>query len=149
MWLSGSMIFIALAEYIGHRFLMHRPVLDRIHLKKVFFNHAILHHKLNRTDLNLDLPVRTSLLWGLPFIVGAMLADRVGGLVLMAVVCSHAFLWTRLHRAIHDHETNWTQRLWLFESIKTHHLEHHRRPGKNFGAVFPLTDFVLRTKAGD
>jgi hypothetical protein len=147
LWLLASVAFISLLEYVGHRFFMHRPVLDRFGLRRVFRNHAILHHHGDRNDLNVDLPIMTHFVWGFPILIVIAWIDIVGAMTLSACYVAHSILWTKLHRAIHGLEHNCTKRLWFYALIKLHHLEHHRQPRKNFGAVFPFTDYVFGTAA--
>jgi hypothetical protein len=124
---------------------MHRPVLDRIGLRRVFHRHAGVHHRDGRNDLNVDLPLRTHFLWGWPALLAAAWFDLAGAGVLAACFVAHAVLWTKMHRAIHGLEENWTQALWFYGAVRRHHLEHHRRPARNFGAVFFFTDRLFRT----
>jgi hypothetical protein len=145
LWVVGCVSFVAVLEYIGHRYFMHRPLMDRFGLPNIFFNHAVLHHRGRRNDRNVDLPVRTHFLWGFPFVGAIGYFDLTGAVVLSLCFVGHAVLWTRIHRAIHGLENNWTKRLWFYRAIERHHLEHHRRPGRNFGAVFFFTDHLFGT----
>lgn len=144
-WLAGSLLYVALVEYIAHRHFMHRPLLDRLGLRQVFHEHAILHHRDGRNDLNINLPLYVHCIWGLPSVGIVGLFDLVGALILSAVFVCHSILWTKLHRAIHGLEDNWTMSFRFYSVIEHHHQEHHRRPGKNFGGVFLFTDYLFGT----
>ena len=145
LWFVVAVGFVAVLEYVGHRYFMHRPLMDRFGLPDIFFKHAIIHHRDRRNDQNVDLPVRTHFIWGLPLIAASGYLDPVGAIVFCLCFVCHAVLWTKIHRAIHGLENNWTLRLWFYRAIERHHLEHHRRPGRNFGAVFPFTDRLFGT----
>jgi sterol desaturase/sphingolipid hydroxylase (fatty acid hydroxylase superfamily) len=147
LWSFGSVAFLATVEYAAHRYFMHRRLLDRVGLGWVFHYHAIVHHRDGRNDQNVDLPIHVHFVWGFPIIVVCAWVDPIGAGILSACFLGHSILWTRLHRAIHGLENNWTKRLWIYRIIERHHLEHHHRPGRNFGAVFPFMDLLFGTYA--
>lgn len=144
-WSTVSTLLVALAEYFSHRFLMHRPLLNKFGHPGIFHEHAISHHHEGRTDVGVDMSIPRHLMYGSPFIVAAALFDLLGALILTSVLISYAIAWTKLHRAIHDIEDNWTRSLWFYAAMMRHHNEHHRRPGRNFGFVFPFTDYLFGT----
>lgn len=144
-WATLAVLFIALAEYVSHRYFMHRRLLDRVGRPDIFQEHAIDHHRDGRTDVGFDLPISRHFLWGSPFIAVIALVDWFGALILSAGILCYAILWTKLHRAIHDVENNWAKLLWCYPIIMRHHQEHHRRPGRNFAFVFPFTDYLFGT----
>ena len=145
LWCLGSVGIVATLEYITHRYFMHKYLVDYAGLREVFQKHAIVHHRDGRNDLNVDLPIRTHFVWGFPLIAISTYFSSIGATVLCLCFISHAILWTRLHRAIHELESNWTKRLWCYHAVKCHHLEHHRKPGHNFGAVFIFMDRFFGT----
>lgn len=147
LWLAGAVALTALLEYLAHRFFMHRPLLDRFGLRGVFQKHALIHHRDGRNDLNVDLPIRTHFLWGFTFVGVSGYFEIAGAVIVAASFVGHAVLWTRLHRAIHGLEKNWSQSLWIYRAVERHHLEHHRSPTRNFGAVFPFTDYLFFTRS--
>ena len=57
----------------------------------------------------------------------------------------HSYVWSKLHRAQHDLEDNWTFRLPWFAELKRHYLDHHIRPSRNFAAMFLWTDHLFGT----
>lgn len=146
-WSAGSLLLVAVVEYLVHRHLMHhhRPFLDKLGLQIVFHGHAIIHHRNGRNDSNVTLPIYTHAVWAFPSIGVVALFDPVGAAILAAAYLGHPLLWTKLHRAIHGLEDNWTKSLWFYDLIAHHHWEHHRRPGKNFGALFIFTDYLFGT----
>ena len=147
LWLSGWLLFMAAAERAVHRYVQHRW-LFRLNFTHVwFFRHAVLHHRDGRNDLNVDLESSYVLYVAGPIIAAAACFDLGGAVVLAAGFLFYGFLWTKLHRAIHDIENNWARRLWCYPAIERHHLAHHRQPGRNFGAVFFFTDRIFGTCA--
>jgi sterol desaturase/sphingolipid hydroxylase (fatty acid hydroxylase superfamily) len=90
-------------------------------------------------------PVLISLgAWGLA--IGPVSDVAIPIATLLAWSCIYAYLWTRIHRAIHGIETNWFGRSGcLFRFFRQHHLKHHANSGVNFGAVFPWTDYLFFT----
>ena len=60
----------------------------------------------------------------------------------------YAYLWNRMHRAIHDVEGNWFRRSGpIFRFFSNHHLQHHAHANVNYGTVFPWTDYLFCTRA--
>ena len=152
IWLPVIYVGLALLEYVAHRWFMHR----RNSLTRTEFQrHAVQHHgkRVNQPLYPyIDLPVRYHLLYGSPgwggFLVGFLLGApyALGGLLatlLMFVL--HAYFYTKLHRAQHDLEDNWTTKMSWFEEMKRHHLDHHKRPSRNFAVVFLWTDKLFGT----
>lgn len=142
---SGALVVVALIEHTVHRHLMHRVLFDWRIFRLIFGGHAVVHHRQKRNDSNIRLPIYTHVAWGLPSVALVSFFDYAGAVILALAFLFHPLFWTKLHRAIHGVENNWTQSLWFFDAIAHHHLEHHRRPGKNFGAVFIFTDYLFRT----
>jgi hypothetical protein len=56
--------------------------------------------------------------------------------------------WEFIHRAIHD-EKGYGWGAWLlpwYRWSRKHHLDHHKKVTKNFGAVFPWSDYFFGTR---
>ncbi|QHG21047.1 hypothetical protein A6V25_30075 [Nostoc sp. ATCC 53789] len=144
-WIIWSFAFTAVAEYIAHRYFMHQRLLREPTLDRIFRDHALVHHHQGRNDLNVDLPILTHFIWCFPLLISIGWIDPIGAVVLSIVFVCHSILWTKLHRAIHGLENNWTESLCYYKLIERHHLEHHRRPSHNFGAIFTFTDDFFGT----
>jgi sterol desaturase/sphingolipid hydroxylase (fatty acid hydroxylase superfamily) len=112
----------------------------------VWKDHAIEHHKNERNDLNIDLPLYNHLIVGSPVILASTFIGLPCLLALLTVFAFHSYTWTKIHRGIHELEQNWLMKTNFYKKAKRHHELHHKRPGKNFGVVFLFTDSLFRTK---
>jgi hypothetical protein len=137
---------MAAAEYTIHRWSMHKRFFPKGWFDDVFEEHAILHHKHGRNDLNIDLPVTTHILLSFPIIVGLAICAPIGLLAWFCIIHYHSFLWTHAHRAIHGLEHNWLENTNFYRQIKNHHEKHHDHPNRNFGVCFFFMDKLLGTK---
>ena len=146
---------IALLEYGTHRWIMH--VANRLldpQLRQLK-SHAAHHKGANAPEV-VDVPLRNCLLltspaflllglWG--FAIGPMSAVGIPVAALLAWSFFYTYLWARMHRAIHNIESNWFQRCGpVFRFFRNHHLKHHINAGVNFGTVFPWTDYLFGTR---
>ena len=154
VWLVVWAPLIALLEYGTHRWIQHRgirildPKLE--HLK----DHGA-HHRGANDPTYVDSPWKDVLMiasplfillaaWGLA--TGAFTAVVTPGAALLIWIFVHAYLWTRIHRAIHGIEANWFGRTGpLLRFYRARHLKHHANARVNFGAVFPWTDYLFLT----
>lgn len=141
-----TLAVIALLEYLSHRLFQHHPTAV---LPAKYDRHAVQHHRLNRVDFDVDLPVWYVLLIGSPWFV--VVWSWLGSAALLAATATataYAILWTGLHRSFHDLDSHWATWLPCYEALRRHHLIHHRYQGKNFGGAFgPLLDWPLGTWA--
>lgn len=154
VWTIWCVGFMAVTEYIVHKYLMHKPLLDYI-AKAIGFNekltgwifhdHAVKHHGGDNTT-NIDLPLWIHLIFGWPLIVFIGWWDAFGAIILFATFAAHSYFWTKLHRMFHNLEQNWLIYCPFYMAYEAHHLVHHSNPTKNFGTVFPITDYIFRTK---
>lgn len=154
LWFAIWVPLIAVLEYGVHRWIMHKAnqLLDPAlgHLK----SHA-RHHKGANAGEFVDMPVKDCVLltspafvlltvWG--FAIGPFSAVVIPSAALLAWSFFYAYLWTRIHRAIHGIEANWFQRSGrVFELFRDHHVAHHVNAKVNYAAVFPWTDYVFLT----
>ena len=156
-WFAIWAPLIAMLEYGAHRWIMHKanqlldPKLD--HLK----SHAA-HHKGANDDEFVNTPLKDCVLltspalillavWGLA--MGPFSAVVIPAAALLAWSFLYTYLWTRIHRAIHDIEANWFQRSGpVFRFFRDHHLKHHVIAKVNYGTVFPWTDYLFFTWGG-
>lgn len=147
---------MAIIEYVAHRWFMHRPnAINMFGYKK----HAVEHHGMGRNEYwpHLDLRFRDSLLFASPFLVWSAMFGTVAGRLwgyyypygaipaLLLTLWVHNYLYRCVHRCIHEVEHNWTERMPGFQAMKRHHLDHHRKPNRNFAVVFLWTDRLFGT----
>ena len=154
VWLLIWAPLVALLEYAAHRWIMHRVnrLLDP-QLSQLQAHHR--HHQGRNDDEFVDMPLKNCLLLTSPFIalvagwglLGGPLASIVIAIAaLLSWSFCYTYLWTRMHRAIHDNETNWFRRSGpVFRFFRNHHLKHHVHANVNYGTVFPWTDYVFFT----
>lgn len=146
IWLVISYITMSLAEYIIHKNFMHKRFFPKGVFDAVFEEHAILHHKNERNDLNIDLPLSNHLIIGSPILVGLAALAPIGMLAWLCIIIYHSYLWTHSHRAIHGLEHNWLENTNFYRQIKKHHENHHKYPNRNFGVCFQWVDRMFKTK---
>ena len=150
----GYAILIALlyahaAEYLIHRFVMHRPWMGRVWW---YTDHTVEHHARGRLDINVDLSPVTVILVASPLLVCCLWVPWQWWVMIVFVSAGlYADLWTALHRAHHGIEVGVGLRFILklpcYAYWKNHHLRHHTQPSRNFGTVFPWTDWLMWTRA--
>ena len=142
-------VLMGFVEYGMHRLVMHRSWSGY-----VFRGHHKEHHGQGiNGPFQIDLPMWTNHLPVASPFLAFMLWRAIyvtpwawGSLVaLMIIFCWHSYTWTKLHRAFHDLEVNWTMSLWCYEELEQHHLDHHKRPGKNFGVLYLWVDRLFGT----
>ncbi len=145
LWIApimAAVITVAIAEYSIHRWVMHHP-----RGGSSFHDHAIRHHAHKQNDGNVDLPMTTNFLIAIPLAMPVAFWWWQYSVCLMIVAGVHSLLWTMLHRSFHDVGCAFVKYLPLWRRLHVHHMEHHRQPTKNYGAVFgPLVDLALRTR---
>jgi len=144
IWLPIWYFFMAFSEYFIHKYTMHKKTFLP---EWVWRHHAIEHHRDDRNDLNVDLPFYMHLTIGSPLLSFAYFGYGViSMLCLLFIFYYHSYVWTHMHRAIHDLKDHWITKTDYYKRARKHHLDHHRRPAKNFGVVFLWTDYVFKTK---
>jgi sterol desaturase/sphingolipid hydroxylase (fatty acid hydroxylase superfamily) len=152
IWFPVVYVGMALVEYVAHRWFMHKK---NFLTKREFENHTVQHHGHRLMEPMfpyIDLPVRYHLIFGIPgwggFLIGFLSGGpyALGGLIAtLTMFFFHSYFYSKVHRAQHDLEENWTQRLPWFAELKRHHLDHHIRPSRNFAVVFLWTDKLFGT----
>lgn len=153
-WFLFCYVLMSFAEYIAHRYTMHR----RFWFMSVAFErHAIIHHghfyKNFENDpdpvakhVNVDMSPADNLLMGLPIWLPLAYFSIVGGVMLVAFIFLHAVLWTSIHREMHDPTGKWFAKYRLYKFYREWHKIHHDHQGSNFNVVFlPLADLVFGT----
>jgi hypothetical protein len=146
---------VALLEYATHRWIMHMA--NRLLDSRLgqFRAHLAHHQGANNSEL-VDMPWRNCLLLASPLLLGLAIWGLswgrpegivIPGAALLAWTMLYAYLWTRIHRAIHGVERNWLRRnRRLFRFYRDHHLRHHVNAAVNYGTVFPWTDYLFFTR---
>lgn len=154
LWFVALAPLVAFLEYATHRWIMHwaNRLLDPqlVYLK----NHGT-HHRGHNEGEFVEMPLRNCLLitspvWLLLIIRGALLGSVLAFAIPAAAMFTwcvgYSYLWTRVHRAIHEPVQNRHHTAGrLFSILRDHHLMHHAHPQRNFGTLFPWTDYLFFT----
>lgn len=144
MWLTiaSTILYAIVAEYVSHRWLMHRPYPWR-HSR--YIEHAIEHHGKGRNDVNIGLSPLTVMAVGCPLLLWS-LQFGVSWIVAYVAICTaYAATWSMLHAAHHDLRFEFLKRIPGYKWLRRHHLLHHDHPNRNFGTLFPVSDFIFGT----
>jgi hypothetical protein len=155
--LAVGLVYASMAEWVIHRFLMHRPLPGYRHF---FVGHAQVHHGIYKADATYLLgdrqPEQLMLAWwAMPIPV----AVHVPGLVLVALWFSlpaavglflafslYQASYEYLHYCMHVPQNRWFENTSAFRWITEHHREHHRKHSSNLNVVLPFADFLWRTR---
>ena len=166
-WLAFSFAFVSFCEHQIHKHLMHKKRLPKWvyrashYLLDVFEAHAVRHHATWYKEFdhephpqgrqeNLDIKwtetvvILSSLL---PMFVFLFWKFPLGGTILVGMTVLHNRLWNALHRQMHIPQETVFKNWKIFHFLARHHFMHHQQMAKNFNIVFPLADYVLRSKA--
>lgn len=161
-WLliPGVALYANLAEYFGHRFVMHRP---RRGFGLVYSRHVKQHHRFF-TDTAMPVdgpqdfkavlfpPILLMLFLGafgtpVAFAVGYFASANAGWL--FAITGLLYFLnYEYLHLAYHLPEHHWVSRLPIMAKLKRLHTQHHdqsQMAQSNFNITYPFGDWLFRT----
>jgi hypothetical protein len=143
-----TVVSLAIVEYLSHRLVMHHPCSAPLY--PTYDRHAVQHHRLGRLDVNIDAPAWFYLSLASPVLAALGLAGRWVELAVCAgTIVAYARLWTGVHRATHGLGGRWATWLPGYGMLRRHHLAHHARPGRNYGALFgPILDIPMGTWAG-
>jgi hypothetical protein len=161
-WLAVplALAYANLAEYVGHRFPMHRPYPG---LGLIYKRHAGQHHRFfnhdsmpldSRRDLRAVLfpPVLVVFFFGLfATPVWFLLAWLVSRDVAWLFLASGVFYYVHyefLHLAYHLPESHPIAKLWLVRKLRWLHQTHHDpslMARQNFNITWPLCDWVFGT----
>jgi hypothetical protein len=166
-WLVFSYIFISIGEHQIHKHFMHRKRLFAglykifPYLVSVFEAHAVRHHSIWYKDFdfepddhgreeNLDIKVTETVVMVVstsPLWIPIFFLSTMGGCIFLATVVTHNRLWNVLHRQMHIPKNAFFKDWALFRYLARNHFMHHRKSNKNYNVVFPLADFLFRSKA--
>jgi len=150
-------VYASVFEWTLHRFVMHRVLL----ISYPFRTHTLTHHRNFRSDTSYHLhpgQSRDSLTfawWNAPLLIGLHLPvfwgiEKLSGVPVlwagMATFSLYYFLYEYGHWCMHVPKQRWIERTRLFRWLDAHHRGHHRLHTKNLNVVFPLADYVFRTR---
>lgn len=146
IWLIAliiSLAYASFAEYIAHRWTMHKPGLGKIH---IWEEHAVQHHAGSRNDVNIVLSGLTVFVGALPLLIFTFWLGWAWVAIVLLGSILYAALWSNLHASYHEVGSKWLEKFPLYPIWKNHHLNHHLHTNKNFGTVFVWTDYLFGTK---
>lgn len=161
-WLTVplALVYANLAEYLGHRFPMHRPFRG---LGLVYKRHSGQHHRFftdeamlidNRRDLRAVLfpPLLVIFffgLFGVPvwFVLAWLLSANVAWLFIASGL-AYFLNYEVLHLAYHLPEDHWLARQGLVRRLRWLHRLHHDHAlmaHANFNITYPVCDWLFGT----
>jgi len=150
-------VYASFFEWTLHRFVMHRVLL----ISYPFRAHTLTHHRDFRSDASYHLRPNQSYdsltfaWWNAPLLIALQVpmlwgVEKLSGVpVLWAGVATfglYYFFYEYGHWCMHVRKKRWIERTRVFRWLDAHHRGHHRLHGKNLNVVFPLADYVLRTR---
>lgn len=156
-WFVFSCALMSIIEHQVHARLMHRRSFEAF--KKTFIAHAVFHHTQEYgkifcdepvppgEDKEIQLTVRKAPMKALPFALVISLFSWVGGLVFIATVTLHHWIWNKIHLEMHKPEQKAFSKWPVYKFLRRYHCLHHRYPDKNFNVVFPFADYIFGTCA--
>ncbi len=162
-WLAVPLTFLYanLAEYLGHRFVMHRrrPGLGMIYERHTLQHHRFFTHRAMQFDSSDDfravlfppmLMVFFATAFALPagLVLTWLFSANVAWLFVMTAIGYYGS-YEILHFAYHQDEDSWIMRLPGVERMRQLHLSHHdpsiMQTG-NFNITWPICDVLFGTR---
>lgn len=147
-WTGLFFAVMPLIEYASHRFVLHKPLFGKNGAS--YQDHHIDHHHRGMNEsIHLDVHVlqRNNLL---PIAAILLTVYLIGGIVaaLTWLCCLTVYgeVWGQIHREAHGLGSDWIAKTWYGKEAIKHHLIHHENPKRNYGTVFPFTDWIFGTK---
>jgi hypothetical protein len=165
-WLSVpvALAYANLAEYLGHRFPMHRPFrgLGLIYRRHAGQHHRYFTHEAMPIDGLRDLravlfpPLLVLFFFGLfatPvwFALAWLISENVAWLFVASGI-AYFLNYEVLHTAYHLPASHWLARNALVERLRWLHSIHHdprRMATRNFNISYPLCDWLFGTLSAD
>jgi hypothetical protein len=154
---AATFLYGSFFEWTLHRNVMHK----KTWISYPFELHAMLHHQIFRHDdtyhaISEDMKTHVTfvprdyillLLVNTPIFMGMELLLQRPILIgaWMAVLTYLAF-FDILHWSFHVPAERRMERLGIVRWLKEHHRLHHQYQNRNLNVVFPLADFVFRTR---
>ncbi len=155
---AGAVVVGSFFEWALHKYLMHGVLVkgypwqahDQVH--HGVFDAGKRYHLQDRADKHLV----TMAWWNGPVILLAnapipvAVAWLIGNwwVVPGAMACYTAYYaaYEYFHYCMHVPGPRWFQRTRLFKWIDQHHRLHHLVPMRNLNVVFPIADWIMRTR---
>ncbi|HMB38689.1 MAG TPA: sterol desaturase family protein [Wenzhouxiangellaceae bacterium] len=163
-WLAVPLTFLYanLAEYLGHRFVMHRrrPGVGMIYERHTLQHHRFFTHEAMQFDSSDDFravlfPPMLMMFFAITFALPAgllltwLLSANVAWLFVMTALGYYG-CYEILHFAYHQEEGSWILRLPGVKRMRRLHLAHHdpaiMQKG-NFNITWPICDVLFGTRA--
>jgi len=157
-----AFVIANLAEYLGHRYPMHRAMwrLERLCHRHAGMHHRFFTHRAMRADSHRDWAAVLFPPVLLLFFLGAI-ATPIGvalfvfsssntGFLFVATAAAYFLLYEWLHLAYHQPDDSFVGRRAIVRVLRRHHMTHHdpaRMTRVNFNITFPICDFVFGTNA--
>lgn len=155
-----AFVIANLAEYLGHRFPMHRAMwpLERLCHRHAGMHHRFFTHLAMRADSHRDWaavlfpPVLLLFfLGGIATPIGVALfafSSSNTGSFFVATAAGYFLLYEWLHLAYHQPDDSFVGRRAIVRLLRRHHMTHHdpsRMTRVNFNITFPICDLVFGT----
>jgi len=161
-WLAVPLTFLYanLAEYLGHRFVMHRR---RPGLGLIYERHALQHHRFfTHRDMQYDstddfravlFPPMLMMFFAVTFalpagvLLGWLFSANVAWLFVITALVYYGS-YEILHFAYHQHEGSWILALPGVRRMRRLHLNHHDpalMQRANFNITWPISDWLFGT----
>lgn len=157
LWILLALLALSSAEYVAHRFFMHQKGWNQFSYE----SHTMLHHHRFYTTSRFakcrDLAAKYVgielhagyMLLGSAVLWGPLLFVSLTGAVVFALAFTlHGFIWTNLHREMHEPAGRWFSTWRLYAFWRSYHKRHHEVPTGNFNVLVPFWDFVFGTYRG-
>ena len=135
-------IYAILAEYVVHRYFMHRKTLGGM-FSWIYIDHALEHHGKKRNDINIEMPFMTVFVISLPLNIFVLFFGIKYSLIVILLSFLYSVVWTNLHKAHHNMGYNFIPKIPFYGLWKNYHLTHHNYPNKNYGTVFIYSDLLF------
>lgn len=153
-------LYANLAEYLGHRFVMHRlrrgfGLIYRRHVKQ---HHRFFTHTAMAVDSARDFkavlfpPILVGLFLGgfgapVAWLVGVLLSANAAWLFVITGLL-YFLNYEYLHLAYHLPDSSWVARIPAFSRLRRLHRTHHDQSvmaACNFNITYPIGDWLFRT----
>jgi hypothetical protein len=154
-----GIVYASFFEWTLHRFVMHRPILGFTY---PYRTHGITHHTVfgSGRDYHIqDMSTKhlvTMAWWNAPVLLlinspVGILCGWIAGtwwayLPFIGAMLCYYLVYEYFHFCMHVPGPRWFQKTGLFKWVDQHHRLHHLEPMRNLNVVFPLADWILRTR---
>jgi len=153
----AGIVYASLAEWVIHRFLMHRPILRITHF---YTGHALVHHGRYKSDSSYLVGDRervevTLAWWAMPFPVLSQTpfvaaigiwVSAPAAVGLFVALTLYQASYEYFHYCMHVPSNRWFERTGAFMWINDHHLQHHRKFNTNLNIILPIADYLFGTR---